>query len=554
MKLSKLRVIILALFLACLAGVAGIYVFRAPIKGVINGIRAERMFAKAEEAFAAERWTDAARMGTAAHHLDPDNPRIDLLVARALLKQRNGAAVAWWNMVIDEPNLPVGELRELTTALLAARQLEQALPFLSRLVELDGGNPETHKLWLQSLQLQHRYRKVQSLASQFAQQGSADWCLHRAYVQMQQSAAQGDDLNPVIEHLKKLLQAGGPLALNASREILRLQGIDAGTVRLAARYLSENSGNLLDRLYAMGTAVRLGDQPRDSLDALLNEVLAEPEAGQLEQVLLWSTLMNEEDWFLDNVDWSSYYQNQGSPDAYLRLLYTQQRFDQLLQLTESTASEAGTSMAAFLYFRSLVLRERGDEDGAEAALGLAVETVDPSSYPVLERYLAGDGNWNLLSQLYAKALIDNPDDPVYLAKALGASYYSGQQDELAPFLDRLDLTDFEDKPDIQGFILYCRLLETGFDAEAHKDLEFLMAEYPEVFDFRLILAVSYAMQGRATLGQQLIEGMPEIPENAPRYLRVAAVIMGLPAEELLLSGEREELLPRERFLISLQTR
>ena len=530
----------------------GVYVFRSPIKGYINNIRADRIFAKAQEAFEAENWVDASRLGTAAHHLRNGDMEIDLLVARALLKQRNAATVAWWNLVLDRPELPVEELRQLTASLLATRRVEEVLPFLSRLVELDGDNPETHRLWLQSLQLQHRYGKVRSLASEFAQTGSEDWDIHRAYLRMQLGGTGKADLQPVIDHLLKLIEADGPLALNAARELLSIEDLSMEPLNRAASYLSEHAQDILDELYAKSAQVKAGETPRKDLDPILNRVLEQPEQGHLQQLLNWSRWMGAGQWYLENIDWETYQANGGAPEGYLGLLASEQRYEQLLELAAESASIGGESIGTFLYYRSVALQETGQPEDAKATLNLAVETVNPADYAVLERYLARDGHWDLLSQLYDSILANDPDNKTYRVKQLGTLYYTGRQDDMGPTLEALSIGDFENQPDIQGFILYARLLENGFDADTHKQLESLMARYPEIFDFRLILAVSYILQNRAALATGLIADMPDLGLNAPRYLRVSAAIIKGSTDDLLLLGEMGSLLPREQFLLSLK--
>ncbi len=551
MKLSKLRVILLVLVGQACVGLGAVYLLRAPIKSYINEIRAERVFAKAEEAFAAERWADAARLGTAAHHLDQGNLNIDLLVARALLKQRNAAAISWWNLVLDSPAIPVDELRELTAALLSAQQLEEALPFLSRLVQLDGDNPETHRLWLQSLQIQHRYQRVRTLAGSFAEGGSEDWSIHQAYLHMQRASSGAGEGNQVLEHLRRLLEEDGPLSLNAARELVFIRDIDPESLQLASRYLVANGESDLDKLHAASAEAKAGLRDHKSLTELLVPIVEEPNPGDLEKLLRWARWMNAEPWYLEQIDYATFRANEGNPDMYLGLLLSRGKFAELLELTETAASEGGDGMAAFLYYRSAALEETGEPEAARNTLNLAVQTVDPANYDTLERYLARDGRWNLLSQLYDILIETDTDNSVFLIKALGARYYSGRQDDLKPILERINTEAFETKPDMQGFLLYTRLLEGEYTPEVHKAIEELMANYPEVFDFRLILGVSYVLQGRSSLGRELLAGMPGMGRQAPRYLRVAAVILGLPAKDLLLPGETETLLPRELFLISL---
>ena len=110
------------------------------------------------------------------------------------------------------------------------------------------------------------------------------------------------------------------------------------------------------------------------------------------------------------------------------------------------------------------------------------------------------------------------------------------------------------QPDIQAFILYVTLIQQGPSEETHYRIESLVAEYPEIYDLRLVLGISYLLQGQRATGQGLVADMPEMGRTAPRYVRVAAAILGHPLDELVPLSEREYLLPRERFLISLKER
>ncbi|MEX0330148.1 MAG: hypothetical protein AB3N64_01880 [Puniceicoccaceae bacterium] len=552
MKLSKFRVVLLGLLVAVIAGMAGVYVFRAPIKATVNEYRAERIFTRAQEAFAAEKWAEASRLGIAAHHLDPANTQIDLLVARSLLQQRNAATVAWWKLVLDEPELPVDELRELTKALLAARDVDEALPFLSRLVELDGDNPETQQLWLASLQLQHRYDKVRALAGTFAQGGSEDWNIHSAYIRMQRSMDADAGLESVVTHLDQLIAEAGSLALPAAREMIFLPGVSSAHLLDAANYLKTQSENPVDQLLASGVEIKETGGSLDSALPYLNRILDDPQPGDLDKVFNWAKWMGAGSWILDKIDWQTHQEFGGTPDPFLGLLLAEGMNAQLLELTEAAASEGGDQMTAFLYYRSIVLQETGETEEARSILNLAVQTVDPEHYRILERYLARDGQWQLLSDLYDILLENNPEEPVYIVKALSSRYYSGDHDALPPLLQQADMEAYQAQPDAKGFILYLKLLQEGSTPEIHNAIEGLMAAFPNVYDFRLILGVSYTLQGQRAQGRELIADMPPLGMNAPRYIRVAAVILGNPADDLLRMTEREVLLPREKFLISIR--
>lgn len=550
MELGRLQKILIGLGVLMLVGVGAAYFLREPLRGFVNGIRAERMAERAEAAFEGEQWAEAVRLGQAAHYLAPEDLGIQLLVARGLLQQRNASAVDWWRRVLEEPDLPVEELRQVTAALLAGENAAEALPFLNRLVELDADSPETRRLWLQSLQRQRRYGMARDLASRFAEGGTEDWGIHRAYLAFQRGDANGEARARIVEHLGELLEAENALSLNAARELVVIESADHGLREQAAAHLEAEGEDALDRLYARSFAVKEGDGERADLEPLLEEILAAPEEGFVDELLDWARWMNATDWFIANVDWETYRESGGAADPYFDVLLEAGETDRILRLTEDLTSETGATAAAFLYYRSLALEATGEPERARQTLELSVQTTEPESGEVLERYLIRGQHWELLDRLYLRLLAEDPDDELLLFKRLASRYYNGDQGALPSILEQLERGDFETRPDLEGFFAYIHLLIDGYSPPLHQHLEDLIGRYPEVFDFRLILGLSYALQGQVTVARSLAENMPELGLGAPRYLRVAAIVLGRPAEDLIAPGERDRLLPRERYLLS----
>ncbi len=248
MNLKKLRLILVGLGLLLMLALGTVYLFRHPIKSYINSIRSERLQSQAVTAFEQEHWAEAARIGQAAYYLDKDNKEVQMIVARALLKLRAWSALSWWNMILDEPDIPVDELREMTAALLEGRFVEEALPLLSRLMQLDPDNPETKRLWLRSLEVQHRYRKALSVAGSIAQSDVDDWSIHQAYMTMQRNLSPDEGMDEVIQHLKRLLDEQGPLAINAARQLLFSPRADVEIREQAARYIEEKAESAIDTI------------------------------------------------------------------------------------------------------------------------------------------------------------------------------------------------------------------------------------------------------------------------------------------------------------------
>lgn len=550
MNITKVRLIILVILGLVLVLSGGAFLAKDAIRGWVNGIRAERLQEKAQAAFEDERWEQASRQGQAAHYLDPDNTEILLLVARSTLKQRIGTTLGWWKLIVDEPDLPVEDLRLLTRILLSSGQLEDGLLFLNRLVELDPDDPETLRLWLQSLERQRQYPRAAELARNVAKSGIEDWGLHQFYMTLENQLVGAGGEAAVIEHLQTLMSAGGPLALNAARELALSPSVPAEIRLKASGYLAENGIFQLDKLYAWSVEVKEGTREEASLFPLLNEIVETAEEGDLTELLKWARFMNATDWFLENVSWEAFQENAEDIEPYLSLILDEGNNERLLALTERQYSQGQVEDAeTLLYFRAVALENLGRKEEAQAALELALQTTDPSASNKLERLLLLNNRWDLLTRLYQLILSEEPGDQVVF-KALAANYYIGRQEEVEDLLKGIDLDTYDDSPGQASFIHYLRLVTFGFDPKLHSHLEALLARYSKISDFRPVVGISYLLQGRTEIATDFLDGVPELEVNAPRYLRVATVLLGRPADDLMLPGEIEFLLPREKYLLS----
>lgn len=548
MTFAKIRIYLVGALGAVLLLVGGVYLFREPIKETIRETRAERIMERAELAFAEERWEDVVRLGQAAHFLIPDADGPELLVALALLRQRDAATISWWERIIDQPDLPIEDLRLLISGLLGMGDVDRALPFINRLVELDPDAVETRRLWLQSLQEQGRYARAFSLAEAFTAQGEMDWNIHRTYLQLRRGEDVGEAL---IGHLAGLLEEDGPLSLNAARELVVIEPASPDLRDQAATYLLEHAEDDLDRLYAVSHAVQRGQAEATEVFDLLDRMIADPGADLIEPLAEWVEWYGAEDWFAENVTWELFQASGGAAEPYLALLLRAEAYDRILALTQNFSEESGDTLAAFLYFRSQALVQTGEPERAAEALGLSVQAIDPEVAGGLESFLLRGGYWELLEQLYQAMLLNDPEDEVIQFKILATRYFDGDQGALLSPLRTLPPGSFEDRPNMEGLLCYLHLILKGSTPELHQHLERLMTEYPEVFDFRLLVGVSHVLRGNVTVGRSLAEEMPELGRDGPLYLRVAAVLLGYPADALLGLQERADLLPREKYLLSL---
>lgn len=552
MELSRIQWIALGALGGIIAIGAVLVVLRAPIQTAVNGYRAERLFDKAEAAFAEERWEQASRQAQAAYYLDPENMDIQLLIARATLKQRMRSTVDWWREVVDEPDLPVDELTELTSGLLASGDLENGLVFLNRLSELAPEDPATKRLILQSLELQKRFTSAFNFAGKLARGGTESWDIHQYYLAFEDQLGSEGGSERVIAHLRSLIEEGGDLALSAARDLALRKHAPEESRLYAAEYLLENATDKLDTLFAQSVLAKEGIANGAMVKELVLELIEEePDAYTMEMLINWANFMNATKWLSENLSFQAYTATGASAELFFNLLYRNEAYSVLLELVENAlADDESAGSSTLHYYRAVALRNLGEAERSAEALGLAVRVADPGDSATLERNLVRDQEWNLLIGLYQTLLTDDPEDNRILLKMLAAYYYLGKQEGVVEVLDRISLDAFLDRPPEASFILYLKVILVGYSAELHQSIERLQARFPQISDYRPVLGISYLLQGKEQYAREFLAEIPELSLSTPRYLRVSTCILGRDPQTLLLPGEREFLLARELYLLS----
>lgn len=531
----------------------GLFLARDSIRNGLNEWRADGLREEAEEAFSAGNWALASRKGIAAHYLRSGDPRVDLLVARATLKQRQAGTVDWWKRVADQPELPADELRELTEILLNSNRIQDGLFFLNRLVEIDGMSTATHRLWFQALQMQARYSNSMNLAADLIDRGSDEWDIHRHYVAMQEALAGERGGMTAREHLLKLMEEGSALGVHAAREMAGRRDYPVEDRLTAARYLQEHAETQMDRLYAISVQVREASADDALLEPVLEVILSEPAPRDLSELGRWAIWMERPAWFADSVTYDDFIANGNDPELYLRILIDAGYAQRVIDLAQRLGTSGGSDSPYFLYFRAKALSQLGQQQQAEATLNLATQVLDARQSSQMERFLLLDNRWDLLLKLYENQLRETPNSPRILQKLISVHYFLGEQDPLEALLERVNLDDFQASPGMLAFMLYLKLiLERDPQSLEAYNVEAYLARYPEIFDFRLVVGVQYFLEGQTELAQQMGDKTQQLPLQAPRHLRMSAILVGQGnAKDLIGRTEISELLPRERFLMSL---
>lgn len=553
MKVKKWQGVGLAVVVATLVLIVAGIALKPLIREQVNLWRSDRLMTRAQAAFAEEDWEAASRLGRAAHFLTPGKQAPKVLLARAQLRQRLPTAVGWWKRVIEDPSVPLDDLREITELLLSTQaQKETALTFLARLVERDSGSEATRLLWLRGLGIQHRYATALALAREFIKDDSESWEMHRAYLQLLDQVKGTAGRSEITGHLRKLAQGQGELSLKAARDLVALDFAKTETKIRAARLLLEKATAPMDVLYARGLLVQEEEVDFSALSPKLEELLTAPQEGFLEELLSWSHWMGRSDWFLSQVTWKQYRNNGGTFAPWLKLLIVNEEYERVLTRTASFATHKEGEKGILFYTRSLAFEKLGQPERADSLLRLATEIFEPEELPQLEAILAEEGRWRALLALHENLAASSETTPEVTYNLLIDHYHLGNDLEVMRLLRELPEKEpdhLANQPSRLGFILYLRIVFEGVDSALHSKLEHLLAEEPELLDFRVLTGLSHLISGRSEHARAFMEGLPKFRQDAARHLRVASILMGASETSLFPVPEEEALLQRESMLL-----
>lgn len=529
---------------------ATLFLTRDAWMGLLRGQRAERLLVEAEAAFAVEDWETVVRTASAAHFLQPDNLDAPLWVARGLLRQRSGNSVAWWQQALAHPDLPIEDLQQMVELTLNSGMVDDSVTFLNRLIELDRNNVRTNQLRLRLMDMQRRQSQSQRLIVEMAQAGAEDWRIHERYISLRQHQ-QGDAVAPeVVSHLMRLMETGGELSISAARELVSMTGLDEPTRIDAAEYLLAHSEDNMDHLFSLTIKQQAGLFELDEIRQRALQSAQTARGLEMDGLAIWASWAGEFPWFENAVSWQEFSEAGGRMEIYLQGLLNSGNPRRVLAIVESIYEAQDPEAALMLYFRAQAQSQLGNAEAAEASLRLAVNTVHRRTAGRLEALLLQEQRYDLLLELFRQEVRQNPNDPLAVRKLIAVLYEMGEFSELRERIQRVNLEDFAQTPEVASFIAYLMLMLDHRTLEVHTFLERYLVQYPELFDHQLVLAVSYLIMGNRQAAVGFLRAMPQIDHRAPRFLRVSAAILGrYPAEQIINLAEYELLLPRELYLL-----
>lgn len=518
---------------------------------VLRQLRADYLMRRADVAFAEGNWEKSSRLGAAAYFLEGERADAALLVARAHLKRRSPSTVDWWRRGLSVPVQPLNELQQLAGLMLDGGQYETALEFIHRLLQEDPGGIETQQLWMRALEGMKRYTESMEVTQTVLSDSESNWRLHHRFIDLHRSLGGEAGKEVALRHLESLLNSEGGHSLKAASQLIRLSDVPEALVERAARALETRSESAAMIVEAQLALSRLALEEEEIAHRSFLAYLKKQQNEGLNEACRLVLSLRRPEWLLEGIDYKDYLNRGGAEELYFEACLAHGAFTELLRLTEAEFEGWRGSKAIHHYYRARALNELGDLDEAKASFKLAVEIVEAEEIPGLEGRLFRDANWDVLKALYNRLQRENPGDLRYFQQALTVEYYRSDTAGIQELLEEFHGRSLSRQPVAEGFRLYLSLLTDGWTPAVHRTLEKLVAKYPETFDFRLLLGLSYYVSGEQDFAQGFVEGMPDLGALSPRFIRVCAAVLGGSSTSLIGVDEWVGLLPRERYLLAV---
>ena len=517
---------------------------------------------KSLQAYELGNYKSALDHAMTACGLAPQNEEYALIRARAALRYKVRDIFRLWAPILRYEGTTAADLVDLVEMLEDLEQEASINATLPVLLEKDPTNSDGRRLYLRALLRDFQYEAVREVAGQWIEDGSRDWGVHGAYV-----SALLNFPDPAIQaegkaHLESLVDDPTRLGLNAIRRLLTMELTPEQTRDLIARVEDHPLAERGDKMVTL--AWRYREEGSTTFEDAQREVLALidfEDPLQRTEYLQWLARLGRHSLVLENLT-----EKDAVADAALCRLYLNAKIEtgaeaEVIDFTIGNKDDLPLSQASLLLIRSRALARLGNQQELEKTLTLAVRVADLRDFAELEREFAQLGRWRNLGDLYRTLMENRATRQFGAGKLIFSHYFLNNEPELVSTLKDLSLDEFRDDANLLNFVAYLKLLyENDTRLEVTQALEDLMAEYPNLYDFRIILALAYKLDGNDRVVNELLPFIPpQLNDAQLRYLRLAhrvifeAVSKQEGAAFTPAPLEFDDLLPRERAILLQHT-
>lgn len=526
--------------------------------------QAQRFFDDARQSESVGDILGAISKAEASHRLQPDNDAALMYLARLslLLPEGHEQMNRWWEEAMRTPDCTPADILLYVEKLVANGDLSRAYPLIVSLRELQPDNERVVNLQSRILIDERKLVEAERLLREFlSNHRDAGAVTHQRLAETLlsfASTARRKEAEAILLDLAK--HATGEPQLFALRRITRSTELfspkeraDAGEILLQRDDLT-----IADRLTAYNSLLEdrrmRRTEIRDRLIALLQEE-SEDENDALARLGAWLINSDQSRYFLQLLTLD---EARLDPNIFAARLMAMVRVgdaEEVYGITFDRSDENPLDEVQNLLIRAEALAALERRDEFLTTLRSLADLANADNFKVIERRLLSYGAWDILLEAYDRLLSIDSLRPMARRKKLIAYYFLGRERDLLTLLEEFDGYLTEEEPTTQALIAYLNTLYGREAEESTAIAESLVTRYPNIIDFRVVLAFNAYKRGQIDRVDALVGDLPMIPENRERYLQIAMAVLraslGKPTDYQQISTGllEEDLLPAERVLL-----
>ncbi|MBL62251.1 MAG: hypothetical protein CMI30_02475 [Opitutae bacterium] len=534
----------------------GIGLAAYPMYGWLKTVRAEQLLEESRELHEQEEFQEAFRKAHASYMLNPNPIETLRWLCETAESIKYRELLSWRLMLVRHAkSTPEDRIKLVRTAL--AMEEPQLAEETIRGINADRvESMEYLHLNLLTTLAQGRPAKNAAIAQcrKIMKFENAPLAAHRIYWSLCLDNMDPRFAKEAMDHMKKTSSRSDDRGLAALQALLQVPAQNEDARERYARAIWKHPlAQRHDRLLGL-RAVYFGQPlPENALRAALGDKYDRLEESELEEI---TATLNDLG-LHENVAALLPVRDMNENKA-LWIEWLRARFGTEGNLEEQWDQDASVpfSKSERHFLHSLVLRKSGETEEANKELETALSMASSGDLPLMRKFvLLHEDKQTLVDLLYR--LAKEPEMERWAKALLMVALRRGTDAEpLEELLLTMKLEDYRRDPQTANQISRLKALHGQEIAACRKLAESLVAQYPEINEYRFTLALCYQASGRTAESLRLLEGIiSNSPNECPTQRLIGARALSAngfanEAENLVQGFEKIRLLPSERQILS----
>ncbi len=493
-----------------------------------------------------------------AYNLNPAFPPILEKIGPYAADVGHPNTLQWWTEAARAGVLDLNETLDMIEYGLDNNQVDRVRPFLAQFVARYPDSESVRALQLRILRIDREDFAAYTLARDLVENGNTDSRVISTYVYYAFSLPQigQEGREEALDNLKSFSTQEDETGLLALRTLIRFwETLEPEERDQLSELLADHpEANLSDRLILLSRIKRDGANREDIRSRAETVYEAFPDAeDRLQNYVNWLNLEGYQQEVLDQLEGEPGLKTEES------LFFARQQAwilsGQPEKAYNASLEENPLSAPRNLILRAQALARMDRPEEAEEAIDLSIEVVELGDIGWLESALTSLNFRPKTVALY-ESILPELENPAPANVRLMQLYYEmGMEDKLSRIIRQIPMRVFDVFPGDKIDYLYYNLLFGQNQDQVRAATEEFASRFPNIVDFRVLLAFSYALSGSNAFALQLIEPLStEQFQNRRKLQIMLATIYArngrMDEAQAALSGlSAEELLGQERTLL-----